>query len=383
MTKQIFLAPFFKLILAICLLLGGGISGAHAADYKLEPIVKGLDLPWGIAFLPDGSFLVTELAGTLHHIYPHASANQISAPIKGVPEVYYSGQGGLMDIVLHPDYESNNLVYLSLAVGTDDANTLQIIRGRYTGKALEDVKVIFEAAPKRNTPAHYGGRMAFMADNSLLITVGEGFNYREEAQNPYTHLGSIVRVGDDGAVPKDNPYYDSEMALPEIWSYGHRNAQGILYDSVTRTIFQSEHGAKGGDELNIIEAGNNYGWPAITLGQDYNSAQISPYTYYEGMEQPIHHWTPSIAPSGMALYRGDAFPAWRGDIFVTSLTFNKVVRVDMAGKKGQKVKGESDIFTEIGERLRDIRVGRDGLLYILSEGHERHPGGKIWRVSPQ
>lgn len=382
MKKHIFLAPLFAPLFVMGLLVMGAIYGqAQAADYKIEPIVKGLEQPWGLAFLPDGSFLVTELGGTLRHI---SKSYKISAPIKNVPQAYFSGQGGLMDILLHPDYEQNNLVYLSLAVGTDDANTLQVIRGRYTGAALEDVKVIFEAAPKRNTPAHYGARMTFLPDNSLLINIGDGFNFREEAQNPNTHYGSIVRVRDDGAIPKDNPYYNSDMALPDIWSHGHRNAQSIIYDRATDKVFQTEHGAQGGDELNIIEAGRNYGWPAITLGRDYNGALISPYKSYQGMEQPIHHWTPSIAPSGMVLYRGGAFPQWQGDIFVTSLTFNKVVRVDMqVDMKGAKVKGTDDLFTEIDERLRDIRMGRDGLLYILSEGHDRHPGGKIWRVSPK
>lgn len=357
---------------------------AFAGDYKLVQITNALRAPWGLAFLPNGDMLVTELGGTIKRVSaPKGKITKIS----GVPEVYYSGQGGLMDIVLHPKFVKNNYVYLSFSVktivagaGETNANTLRVVRARLKGNKLVQFKTIFEAAPQRTTPAHYSARMAFLPDNSLLIGVGDGFNYREEAQNTSTHFGSTVRVYDDGRIPTDNPFAKNETALPEIWSYGHRNVQAIIYDAATKSVFQAEHGARGGDELNRVQAGKNYGWPAITHGIDYNFARISPFTHHEGMEQPLLFWTPSIAPSGMAIYHGRDFPKWQGDVFVTSLTFNKVVRVDM---KGTKAGAQEDLFTEIGERLRDIRFAPDGMLYILSEGKATAPGGKLWRVEPR
>ena len=354
-------------------LIGFAAQPASAVNYILEELVNGLDMPWGIAFLPDGDMLVTELSGQLRLIREGELQAQ---PVAGVPEIYYAGQGGLMDILLHPDFPTNNIVYLSLAVGDRDANTLRVIRGRFEGTVLEDVETVFEAAPTRDTPAHYGGRMTFLPDNTLLVTVGDGFDFREDAQNRANHIGTIVRVSETGKVPADNPYVDDPAALPEVWSYGHRNAQSIIYDAGTDTVFQTEHGPRGGDELNIIEPAQNYGWPAITYGIDYSGLRISPYTSHEGMEQPLEYWDPSFGPSGMTLYRGRAFPHWDGDIFMTSLVFNHVIRVDMDGR----VSGAQQIlFDEIGERLRDIRTGPDGALYILSEGTGAGDG-RVWRV---
>ena len=354
-------------------LIGFAAQAAFANDYTLEEVVNGIDMPWGIAFLPDGDMLVTELSGQLRLIREGELQPQ---PVAGVPKSYYAGQGGLMDVLLHPDFAANKLVYLSLAVGDRDANTLRVIRGRFDGAAFEDVETVFEAAPTRDTPAHYGGRMTFLPDNTLLVTVGDGFDFREDAQNRANHYGTIVRVSETGKVPADNPYVDDPAALPEVWSYGHRNAQSIIYDAITDTVFQTEHGPRGGDELNIIEPAKNYGWPAITYGIDYSGLRISPYTSHEGMEQPLKYWDPSFGPSGMTVYRGGAFPDWDGDIFMTSLVFNHVIRVEMDGR----VSGAQQIlFDEIGERLRDIRTGPDGALYILSEGTGAGDG-RIWRV---
>ena len=362
-------------ILGLTFILGVAFgTSVKAADYKIEKIVTDLDSPWGLAILPQGDMLITQLSGKLRLI---RNGKLVNEPVRGVPESYYASQGGLMDIVLHPDYVSNQLVYLSLAVGTPDANALRVIRGRFNGTALEDVQTVFEATPTKDTPAHYGGRMAFLADKSLLITVGDGFDYREQAQNLNNHFGTIVRVTDSGKVPADNPFVGRDEVQPEIWSYGHRNAQSIIFDKKTKQVFQTEHGPRGGDELNLIEAGKNYGWPIATFGLDYSGARVSPHSAYEGTIQPLVYWTPSIAPSGMTLYRGTQFPQWDGDIFITSLVFNNVVRVDMAG--GQVVRREV-LFPEIAERIRDIRTGRDGALYILSEGKDDE-GGKLWRVS--
>lgn len=354
-------------------LVGPLTKTAAAEDYTLEEVVNGLDMPWGLAILPDGDMLVSELSGQLRLV---RDGELIVRPVAGVPETFYAGQGGLMDVRLHPNFATNNLVYLSLAVGSGYANALRVVRGRFDGGQLQDVETVFEAAPAKDTAAHYGGRMTFLPDNTLLVTVGDGFDYREDAQNRANHFGTIVRVSDAGKVPADNPYVDDPAALPEVWSYGHRNAQSIIYDAATDTVFQTEHGPRGGDELNIIAPAKNYGWPAITYGIDYSGLQISPYTSYEGMEQPLKYWDPSFGPSGMTLYRGAAFPNWDGDIFMTSLVFNHVVRVDMDGR----VAGSDQVlFGEIGERLRDIRTGPDGALYILSEG-TGDSDGRLWRV---
>ncbi|CAI8320196.1 MAG: Aldose sugar dehydrogenase YliI [Rhodobiaceae bacterium UBA7378] len=354
-------------------LVGPLTKTAAAEDYTLEEVVNGLDMPWGLAILPDGDMLVSELSGQLRLV---RDGELIARPVAGVPETFYAGQGGLMDVRLHPNFATNNLVYLSLAVGSGYANALRVVRGRFDGGQLQDVETVFEAAPAKDTAAHYGGRMTFLPDNTLLVTVGDGFDYREDAQNRANHFGTIVRVSDAGKVPADNPYVDDPAALPEVWSYGHRNAQSIIYDAATDTVFQTEHGPRGGDELNIIAPAKNYGWPAITYGIDYSGLQISPYTSYEGMEQPLKYWDPSFGPSGMTLYRGAAFPNWDGDIFMTSLVFNHVVRVDMDGR----VAGSDQVlFGEIGERLRDIRTGPDGALYILSEG-TGDSDGRLWRV---
>lgn len=367
-----------KTVLKLALLCWAGMTGftvqnASATDYTLEEVVNGLDMPWGIAFLPDGDMLVTELSGQLRLI---REGELVSRPVAGVPESFYAGQGGLMDVRLHPDFATNNLVYLSLAVGDRAGNALRVIRGRFDGTDLQDVETVFEAAPAKDTAVHYGGRMTFLPDNTLLVAVGDGFDYREDAQNRANHFGTIVRVSDTGKVPADNPYVDDPAALPEVWSYGHRNPQSIIYDAGTDTVFQTEHGPRGGDELNIIEPAKNYGWPAITYGIDYSGLRISPYTSYEGMEQPLEYWDPSFGPSGMTVYRGRAFAEWDGDIFMTSLIFNHVIRVDMDGR----VSGSQQVlFDEIGERLRDIRTGPDGALYILSEG-TGDADGRVWRV---
>ncbi|MGB1108136.1 MAG: PQQ-dependent sugar dehydrogenase [Parvibaculales bacterium] len=369
----------FAAILAFGL-SGFGLSGLIAsnqasaqgmAGYNLETVVDGLDSPWGLAILPDGDMLITELTGDLRHI---RNGKLVAQAVAGVPQSLYGGQGGLMDIIIHPNYDENRYVYLSLSVGTDDANALRVIRGRFTGTALEDISTIFESAPSKNTLVHYGARMAFLPDNTLLINVGDGFDLREQAQNLSNHFGSLVRVTDDGKVPQDNPFIGVAGAQPEIYSYGHRNQQSIAVERGSGKIYQTEHGPRGGDELNLIEAGKNYGWPVATFGIDYSGARISPYTSYEGTKQPLVDWTPSIGPSGMTIYDGAQFPDWQGDIFVSSLIYSKIIHIDMVNGAPQQ---QSDMFSEIGDRLRDIRTGADGALYILSEGDN----GKLWRVS--
>ncbi len=361
-----------RYVLALTLAFGIAYAAPiKAADYQLDTLVEGLDTPWALAFLPNGDMLVSELTGKLRVI---RNGKLVADAVEGVPESLYGGQGGLMDVVLHPDYTNNQLVYLSLSVGTAEASALRVVRGRFTGTALENVSTVFEAAPKKHGLVHYGARMTFLPDTTLLINVGDGFDLREQAQNKGNHFGSIVRVTDSGKVPSDNPFVGDDSAQPEIFTYGHRNHQSIAYDATSGKIYQTEHGPRGGDELNLIEAGQNYGWPLASYGIDYSGAKITPYTEYDGTVQPLTYWTPSIAPSAMSIYRGSQFSDWQGDIFVTSLVFNYAVRVDM--ENGQ-VRGKHVMFEEIGDRLRDIRTGPDGALYILSEGES----GKLWRVS--
>ncbi|MCE9524275.1 MAG: PQQ-dependent sugar dehydrogenase, partial [Alphaproteobacteria bacterium] len=250
------------------------------AGYKVTEIAKGLDHPWSMAFLPDGSMLVTERAGRLRLIKGGALQAE---PIKGVPAVHTGSQAGLFDIVLHPSFAQNGIVYLTYAAGTDAANGTEVARARFDGSALLDLKVIFKASPLKDTNNHYGARMAFLADGTFALTLGDGFEYREKAQDLSSDLGKIVRLNDDGSVPQDNPFVGQTTARPEILSYGHRNEQGLAFDAQTGRLYETEHGPKGGDELNIIEPRKNYGWPIITYGMDYSGAYVSPYTERPGM----------------------------------------------------------------------------------------------------
>lgn len=341
-------------------------------DYTMTQIADSLDHPWSLAFLPDGRLLVTERSGQLRII----DNGKVSAPVTGVPAVFAESQGGLFDVVLHPDYEANGWLYLSYAHGSDNANATRLARARLEGDALVDVTVLFTASPWKDTPVHYGGRMAFLADNTLLLAIGDGFDYREQAQRNDNHLGTIVRLNDDGSVPADNPFIDDEMALPEIWSYGHRNPQAIVIHPDTGMILSNEHGPAGGDEVNRLQPGSNYGWPIATFGDDYSGAAISPFTHYPGTRQPELHWTPSIAPAGMAIGHGDAFPALQGDWLVAALKAREVRRIHI--DDDQRVTQQS-LFTELGMRIRDIRVAPDGTLYLLTDSSN----GSVFQVTPE
>lgn len=326
----------------------------QAADYRLETWAEGLDHPWSMAFLPEGGALVTELNGNLLRL--DADGNH-GDPLINVPPVYFAGQGGLFDVVLHPDFALNRLVYLSFAEGDRGDNGTAVARGRLVDGALADVEVIFRNFTRKDTAVHYGGRMAFLPDGSLLLTTGEGFDYREAAQDIRSGLGKVLRMNDDGTAAAGNPYPQS----PYVLTYGHRNPQGLSV-AQSGVIWLHEHGPRGGDELNLISPGVNYGWPAITHGVDYSGAQISPYTEWEGMAQPVWQWTPSIAPSGLAIYSGDLFPAWKGDLFVGALVDREVRRLDLVAGE---VVGEEILFSELAARVRDIRNGPGGALYIL------------------
>jgi glucose/arabinose dehydrogenase len=326
-----------------------------AAGYRLENWSTGLDLPWSIAFLPDGSALVTELGGRLWRL--DASGEAVGR-IENVPGVYFAGQGGLFDVVLHPRFEENDLVYLSYAEGGKADNGTAIARGRLAGTVLEDVETIFRNYTRKDTPVHYGGRLAFLPDGTLLLTTGDGFDYREAAQDIDSGLGKVLRMNDDGTPAAGNPF----PGAPYVYSYGHRNPQGLAV-SRAGTVWLHEHGPRGGDELNRIEPGANYGWPAVTYGLDYSGAIISPFTEWKGMTGPERYWVPSIAPSGLAIYEAGLFPEWRGNLFVGALVNQEVERLEMAGGH---VREEQAMFGEIAARIRDVRTGPEGALYILT-----------------
>jgi aldose sugar dehydrogenase len=358
-----------------CLLLCVGTVFACgpvvARDYRIETVAKGLEHPWSIAFLPDGRMLVTERAGRLRVI---ADGRLQDAPVRGVPEAYVRSQGGLFEVALDPDYQDNGWIYLSLAHGTAGANSTRVVRARLADDGLQDLQVLFTADPPRNTAAHYGGRMAFLADGTLVIGLGDGGDFREDAQRLDSHNGKIVRIHRDGGIPADNPFVGRDGARPEIYSYGHRNVQGLVFDAPTGKLWAHEHGPRGGDEVNLILPGRNYGWPVATFGVEYSGARVTPYTTRAGMEDPVLHWTPSIAPAGMTLYRGRQFPAWGGDLFVTALIAREVRRVTL---EGDRVAGQEALFDEIGARLRDIKTGPDGALYVLTDERQ----GRVLRIS--
>jgi glucose/arabinose dehydrogenase len=362
-------------------------SQSEVFDYQISQVAEGLAFPWSLAFLPNDELLVTERSGNLRKIIQ----GQVSEPISGLPDdIYSKSQGGLLDVVLHPNFLQNAWIYLSYAAGTDEKNVLKVIRAKLNGLTLTDQQVLFTVTPAKDTPVHFAGRMAFLPDNSLLITSGDGFDYREQAQRLDSLLGKIIRINDDGTVPQDNPFYgQDDLPLVEvggkgdiiesrnyIYSLGHRNAQGLIYDPVRSLVFSNEHGPAGGDEVNIITSGNNYGWPVITNGLDYSGARISPFTEYPGMQQPWLDWTPSIAPSSLAVYYGPMFANLHGDLLVTSLKFKQVYWLHV---ESNEVIKQSILFSEIGQRLRDIKVHSDGSIYILTDSAQ----GQILRISAQ
>jgi glucose/arabinose dehydrogenase len=341
--------------------------------YKVTEIAKGLDHPWSMAFLPDGSMLVTERVGRLRLI---KAGTLLPEPIGGVPTVHTGSQAGLFDIVLHPNFAQNQIVYLTYASGTKAANDTQVARAHFDGKVLQDLQVIFKAMPLKDTDNHYGGRLAFLPDGTFALTIGEGFEYREQAQDLTSDLGKIVRLNEDGTVPRDNPFVGRASVRPEIYSWGHRNEQGLIFDAQSGRLYETEHGPRGGDELNIIVAGRNYGWPVITYGMDYSGAYVSPYTQRPGLEQPVIYWTPSIAPSGLAIYRGDQFPAWRGDLFVGALAFKHLRRIHL-DERGNVVSQEQ-LLNDLHWRIRDVRVAPDGYLYVCTDETD----GRVLKLEP-
>lgn len=342
------------------------------ADWQVETAVDGLVHPWGIAFVSESEWLVTERPGRLRVVRDGAL---VEAPVEGVPSVSARGQGGLLDVALHPDFESNRLVYLSYSrdVGGGQTTTA-VVRGTFDGSALSGVEDVIETRAAGSPGRHYGSRIDFDADGYLYVTVGDRGDM-DRAQSLEDHVGTTLRLHDDGRVPSDNPFVGRDDALPEIWTYGNRNAQGQAIDLERNIVWQNEHGPRGGDELNLMEAGLNYGWPEITHGINYDGSELTPDTARAGMEQPVVHWTPSIAVSGMALYTGDAFPEWQGDLFVGALRQQHIRRLAM---DGDRVVEQVVMLDDLGVRFREIAQGPDGFLYLLTD----QEAGEVLRLRP-
>ena len=354
----------------------------HSAhyNYRVVTVAEGLVNPWSIAFLPGGETLVTERPGRLRVI---RNGTLLPEPVAGVPAVFARGQGGLLDVVPHPQFATNRLIYLSYSKPYPDSGaTTAVARGRYENGRLTDVTDIFVA--KSRGAGHYGSRLVFDRNGMLFITVGDrqapprGNLEAHPAQDLTNHHGKIIRIHDDGRVPQDNPFVSRSGAMPEIWTYGHRNMQGLALHTQTGDLWEVEHGPQGGDELNLIQPGKNYGWPVIGFGVNYGSgAAIHAGTHREGMEQPVHIWVPSIATAGLLIYTGDKFPEWRGNFFVGGMNGQQLARLEL---NGQRVRIEETLLKDQG-RIRDVRQGPDGFIYLAIDDREGKPT-RIVRLEP-
>jgi len=383
-TRSLFVLPLVAVALSGCSPQVGSVEPStdvpEAQGWRTEVIASGLAHPWSIAWLPDGSALITERPGRLRLLRDGVLETR---PIGGVPKVCTDcGQGGLLDVSLHPNFADNRLVYLTYATGTRDANRTTLARGRLDGLQLRDVEVIFQNADAKSGGQHFGSRLVWLPDDTLLMSIGDGGNppvsfdgdnIRKQAQELSSHFGKVLRLRDDGSAPPDNPFVAQAGVKPEIYSYGHRNIQGMAYDAVTARVWANEHGSRGGDELNVIAAGNNYGWPEVTYSMEYWGPPISNQTQRPDVTDPVVVWTPSKAPSGLAVYRGREFPAWRGDLFSGALKFKQLRRLDL---EDGRVVGEEKL--SIGKRVRDVRQGPDGGLYVLTD----EPDGALLRIVP-
>ncbi len=342
-------------------------------SFRVVKLVEGLEHPWSVAFLPDGRLLVTERPGRLRIV--ERDGKLAPRPVSGLPEIAEYGQGGLLDVVLHPRYADNGLIYFSFAGRGKGGVSTEVGRGRLSGNRLEDVQVIFRQQPKTGARQHFGSRLVFDRAGFLYITLGDR-GERDRAQKHDDHAGSVIRLHDDGRVPNDNPFVGRPGWKAEKYTLGHRNMQGAALHPETGLLWTHEHGPQGGDEVNVIRPGVNYGWPVITYGREYVTGfRIGEGTQKAGMAQPIHHWVPSIAPSGMAFYTGDKFPRWRGNLFVGALRDRLLVRLRL---DGQRVLSEERMLEEVLGRIRDVRSGPDGYLYLLTDSDD----GVLARLEP-
>ena len=351
---------------------------ADGEAIQVTTVIDGLAEPWGFQQLPDETWLITEKEGALRML---SADGALSEPISGTPEVDARDQGGLLDVAIDPDFEENRFVYLSFSEpGEDDTNSTALFKARLSddGTALEDGEVIFSQQPKVASTMHYGSRIVFDGDGHVFLTMGERSDeeFRAQAQDLDSHLGKIVRLNLDGSVPDDNPFVDQEGALPEIWSYGNRNVQAAAWNAETGTLWEIEHGPRGGDELNNIEPGNNYGWPLVTEGVNYDGSTIGEgEATMEGVTDPVLTWTPVIAPSGMIIYDGEAFPEWQGDVFVGGLASAALVRVDV---EGDTVEEGERFLEDLAFRIQDVAQGADGMIYVITDD----TNGQVLRIAP-
>lgn len=364
----------YCLLLLVCAAsVAQEVQITEEARFRVERITAGLEHPWAVAFLPDGRYLVSERPGRLRMI--DADGTLRERPVDGLPEIAAHGQGGLLDLALHPDFARNGWVYFSYAERGPGGVGTAVARGRLEGMALRDVEPLFRLLPKSNAGQHFGSRLVFDRTGHLFITLGDRGD-RPRAQDLGDHAGSVIRLRDDGSIPADNPFVGRDGARPEIYSYGHRNLQGATLHPQTGRLWTHEHGPQGGDEINLPEAGVNYGWPVITHGVNYViGTRIGEGTARPGMAQPLYYWVPSIAPSGMTFYDGERFPGWQGDLFVGSLKFRLLVRLEI--EDGRVVHEERMLEDRLG-RIRDVRQGPDGLLYLLTDQDD----GQLVRLVP-
>ncbi len=348
---------------------------SEQADFALETLAEGLEYPWAIAFLPDGEMLVSEREGRLRLV---DAGGLRDAAITGLPDdLVVVNQGGLLGLALHPDFEDNRWVYIAYSAGEESANHTALARARLSEDltSLSDLEVIFRVNFEKERGFHFGGRVHFMDDGTILLSTGDGGMHRNESQNLANHLGTMIRLNEDGSVPFDNPYVSTQGARPEIYSYGHRNVQGLDIHPETGAIWTHEHGARGGDEINVVRPGLNYGWPQVTYGINYDGSPVTDATRGDGYQEPVWYWVPSIAPSGMSFYDGDAFPAWQGDLFVGALAGSMLVRYEV---RGESLISEEALLEDLGQRIRDVKTGPDGMIYILTDDFE----GQVIRLVP-
>ena len=353
---------------------------AEAKNFKTTTVLRGLERPWGMEWLTDNEILITERPGRVRIV---RNGTLDPKPLAGVPEIFASNQGGLMDVAVHPNFEKNRLVYFTYSHGTSQANRTRLARATFDGSTLKNWEVVFQVSQAKPGGQHFGSRIVWLPDNTMLVAIGDGGNpptqlngdfIRKQAQNLNSHFGKVVRLNDDGSIPKDNPFTTSEKADKAIWSYGHRNIQGMTVDPINNRLWSTEHGSRGGDELNLMEAGKNYGWPEVSYSDEYSGGPVSNTKSRPGVPEPKVVWTPSIAPSGLAFYSNDRFGAWKGDLFAGGLVSGDVRRIDLDGN-GNVVKEES---MRIGRRVRDVRQGPDGGLYVLTDEQD----GQLISIEP-
>lgn len=356
------------------------IASADGAtqSYRRTEVVQRLERPWGMAWLPDGRLLITGKSGVLQIV---KNGKLEPNTIAGVPPVMSDGQGGLMDVSIHPRFAENRLIYLTYSHGTPDANRTRVARAVLDSNTLRDLKVIFEVNQTKSGNQHFGSRIAWLPDNTMLIAIGDGGNppvslegdlIRKQAQNLRSRLGKVVRLNDDGSVPRDNPFVNQPNADPAIWSYGHRNIQGLAIDPTTQRVWATEHGSRGGDELNLLAAGQNYGWPLVTHSKEYWGDEITKERSRPGLVDPKTVWTPATAPGGLLVYTGDRFPQWKGNLFSSGMVSRDIKRIELDAQGN--VRRQEAI--QIGQRVRDVSQSPDGLIYFITDD------GILWRLEP-